>query len=155
MLHPDPFRDIDRLAAQLLGTAPGSARVPLAMPMDLYRSGDHYVLHADLPGVDPGSVDVSVDGGILTVTAQRSERTELDVQWLSSERFTGGYLRRLSLGQDIDADHIAATYQNGVLTVTLPVAARAKPRSIEISHGAREETKIVEPSDSSDQHTTT
>ena len=155
MLHPDPFRDIDRLAAQLLGTSPGSARVPLAMPMDLYRSGDHYVLHADLPGVDPNSVDVSVDGGILTVTAQRSERTEQDVQWLSCERFTGGYLRRLSLGQDIDADHIAATYQNGVLTVTLPVAARAKPRRIEISHGARKETKIVEPSDSSDQHTTT
>jgi HSP20 family protein len=132
VLHPDPFRDIDRLAAQLLGTSPGSARVPLAMPMDLYRSG-----------------------GILTVTAQRSERTDLDVQWLSSERFTGGYLRRLSLGQDIDADHIAATYQNGVLTVTLPVAARAKPRRIEISHGAREETKVIEPSDSSDQQTTT
>ncbi|MDT5113445.1 MAG: hypothetical protein QOE20_5335 [Mycobacterium sp.] len=72
MLHPDPFRDLDRLAAQLLGTSPGSVRVPLAMPMDLYRSGDHYVLHVDLPGVDPGSVDVSVDGGILTVKAQRT-----------------------------------------------------------------------------------
>ena len=155
MLHPDPFRDIDRLAAQLLGTSPGSARVPLAMPMDLYRSGDHYVLHADLPGVDPDSVDVSVDGGILTVKAQRSERTELDVQWLSSERFTGGFMRRLSLGADIDADHIAATYHNGVLTVTLPVAARAKPHRIEITHGAREETTVIEPSDSSDQHTTT
>ena len=127
----------------------------LAMPMDLYRSGDHYVLHADLPGVDPDSVDVSVDGGILTVTAQRSERTEDDVQWLVSERFTGGYLRRLSLGQDIDADHIAATYQNGVLTLTLPVAERAKPRRIEITPGAPEETKVIEPSDSSDQHTTT
>jgi len=155
VLHPDPFRDIDRLAAQLLGTSPGSARVPLAMPMDLYRSGDHYVLHADLPGVDPDSVDVSVDGAILTVTAQRSERTEQDVQWLSSERFTGGYMRRLSLGADIDADHIAATYHNGVLTVTLPVAAKAKPRRIEITPGAREETKVIEPSDSSDQHTTT
>jgi HSP20 family protein len=155
VLHPDPFRDIDRLTAQLLGTSAGSARVPLAMPMDLYRSGDHYVLHADLPGVDPDSVDVSVDGDILTVQAQRSERTELDVQWLSSERFTGGYMRRLSLGQDIDADHIAATYHNGVLTVTLPVAARAKPRRIEITPGAREETMVIEPSDSSDQHTTT
>lgn len=155
MLHPDPFRDIDRLAAQLLGTSPGSTRVPLTMPMDLYRSGDHYVLHADLPGVDPDSVDVSVDGGILTVTAQRSERTESDVQWLSSERVTGSYTRRLSLGQDIDVDHIAATYQNGVLTVTLPVAARAQPRRIEITPGAREETKIIEPSESSDQHTTT
>jgi HSP20 family protein len=125
------------------------------MPMDLYRSGDHYVLHADLPGADPDSVDVSVDGGILTVKAQRSERTELDVQWLSSERFTGGYMRRVLLGEDIDADHIAATYQNGVLTVTLPVAARAKPRRIEITPGVREETKVVEPSDASDQDTTT
>ena len=67
MLHPDPFRDIDRLAAQLLGTSPGSARVPLAMPMDLYRSGDHYVLHADLPGVDPDSVDVSDRHGHVQV----------------------------------------------------------------------------------------
>ena len=100
-------------------------------------------------------MDVSVDGGILTVTAQRSERTELDVQWLSSERCTGSYMRRLSLGQDIDTDHIAATYQNGVLTVTLPVAARAKPRHIEITPGAPEETKVIEPSDASDQHTTT
>ena len=155
MLHPDPFRDIDRLTEQLLGTSAGSARAPRFMPMDLYRSGDHYVLHADLPGVDPGSVDVSVDGGILTVKAQRSERTEHDVQWLTSERFTGSYLRQLSLGQDIDADHIAATYENGVLTVTLPVAERAKPRRIEITPGAREETKVIEPSDSPDQTTTT
>src|SRR3981081_2900369 len=125
------------------------------MPMDLCRAGEHYVLHAALPGVDPDSVDVSVDGGILTVTAQRSDRTEHDVQWLSSERFTGAYLRRLSLGQDSAADHIAATYQNGVLTVTLPVAARAKPRRIEISHGAREETKIIEPTDSANHHTPT
>ena len=126
------------------------------MPMDLYRSGDHYVFHADLPGVDPDSVDVSVDGGVLTVTAQRSERTEDDVQWLSCERFTGSYMRRLSLGPDIDADHIAATYHNGVLTLTLPVAARAQPRRIEITPGAREETQVViEPSDASDQHTTT
>src|SRR4029453_13441641 len=103
VLHPAPFRDIDRLAAQLPGTSPASARVPLAMPMDLYRSGDHYVLLADLPGVDPDSVDVSVDGGILTVKAQRSERTEHDVQWLSCERFTGGFMRRLSLGADLAA----------------------------------------------------
>jgi HSP20 family protein len=74
VLHPDPFRYIDGLAAQLLGTSPGSVRVPLAMPMDLYRSGDHYVLHIDLRGVDPGWVDVSVDGGILTVKAQRTPR---------------------------------------------------------------------------------
>jgi HSP20 family protein len=103
------------------------------MPMDLYRSGDHYVLHADLPGVDPGSVDVAVENGTLTIKAQRSERTEEAVQWISSERFTGGYLRQLSLGDGIDAERISATYANGVLTVTLPVADRAKPRKVSIS----------------------
>lgn len=76
-------------------------------------------------------------------------------QWLSSERFTGGYLRRVLLGEDIDADHIAAIYHNGVLTVTLPVTARAKPRFTEVTPGALEETKVIEPSDSSDQHSTT
>jgi HSP20 family protein len=101
--------------------------------MDLYRSGDHYVLHADLPGVDPGSVDVGVENGTLTIKAQRSERTEDGVQWIASERFTGSYLRQLSLGADIDADKITATYANGVLTVTLPVAERAKPRRVAIT----------------------
>ncbi len=133
MLRFDPFRDFDRVTEQLLGVPSGSARAPRFMPMDLYRSGDHYVLHADLPGVDPGSVDVGVENGTLTIKAQRSERTEDAVQWISSERFTGTYLRQLSLGDGIDADKISATYANGVLTVTLPVADRAKPRRVSIS----------------------
>jgi HSP20 family protein len=133
VLRFDPFRDIDRMTEQLLGVPSGSARAPRFMPMDLYRSGDHYVLHADLPGVDPGSVDVGVENGTLTIKAQRSERTEDGVQWIASERFTGSYLRQLSLGADIDADKITATYANGVLTVTLPVAERAKPRRVAIT----------------------
>lgn len=132
MLRFDPFRDFDRMTEQLLGVPSGSARAPRFMPMDLYRSGDHYVLHADLPGVDPGSVDVNVENGTLTIKAQRSERSEQDVQWISSERFTGTYLRQLSLGDGIDSDKISATYSNGVLTVTLPVADRAKPRRVSI-----------------------
>jgi HSP20 family protein len=103
------------------------------MPMDLYRSGDHYVLHADLPGVDPGSVDVGVENATLTIKAQRSERTEDGVQWIASERFAGTYMRQIALGDDIDADRITATYANGVLTVTLPVTERAKPRRVEIT----------------------
>ena len=133
MLRFDPFHDIDRLTEQLLGTPAGSARAPRFMPMDLYRSGDHYVLHADLPGVDPGSVDVNVENGTLTIRAERSGRTEDDVQWIASERFTGTYQRQLSLGDGIDSDRIAATYENGVLTVTIPVAERAKPRRITVA----------------------
>lgn len=136
MLRFDPFRsmsDLDRVAEQLLGVPTGSARVPRFMPMDLYRSGDHYVLHADLPGVDPGSVDLGVENGTLTIKAERSGRTEEGVQWLASERFTGAYLRQISLGENVDTDAISATYNNGVLTVTIPVAERAKPRRIEVT----------------------
>jgi HSP20 family protein len=133
VLRFDPFRDFDRMTEQLLGVPSGSARAPRFMPMDLYRSGDHYVLHADLPGVDPGSVDVGVENATLTIKAQRSERTEDGVQWIASERFAGTYMRQIALGDDIDADRITATYANGVLTVTLPVTERAKPRRVEIT----------------------
>lgn len=132
VLRFDPFRDLDRLTEQMLGVPAGSARAPRFMPMDLYRSGDHYVVHADLPGIDPGSVDVSVDSGTLTIRAERSARTEQSVQWLASERFTGSFMRQLSLGEGVDADRIAATYENGVLTVTIPIAEKAKPRRIEV-----------------------
>ena len=133
MLRFDPFRDFDRVTEQLLGVPSGSARAPRFMPMDLYRSGDHYVLHADLPGIDPGSVDVNVENNTLTIKAQRSERSEEGVQWITSERFAGAYMRQIALGDGIDADKISATYANGVLTVTLPVAERAKPRKVNIS----------------------
>jgi HSP20 family protein len=133
VLRFDPFRDIDRLAEQVLGAQAGSARAPRLMPMDLYRSGDHYVVHADLPGVDPGSIDVSVDNNTLTIKAERTGRTEDTVDWIASERFTGTYMRQLSLGDGVDAEHISATYHNGVLTVSIPVAEKAKPRRIQVS----------------------
>jgi HSP20 family protein len=133
VLRFDPFRDLDRMTEQLLGATSGDTRVPRFMPMDLYRSGDHYVLHADLPGIDPGSVDVHVDNGTLTIRAERSGRTEQDVQWLTNERFVGTFQRQLSLGEGIDTEAISATYDNGVLSVTIPVAERAKPRRIEVS----------------------
>ena len=142
MLRFDPFRDLDRLTEQVLGAPAGSARAPRFMPMDLYRAGDHYVLHADLPGVDPGSIDVSVDGGTLTIRAERTARTEESVQWVASERFSGRYMRQLALSDDVDSGAIDATYENGVLTVTLPVAERAKPRKIQVA--ARGERQMIE-----------
>ncbi|MFI2277506.1 MULTISPECIES: Hsp20/alpha crystallin family protein [Catenuloplanes] len=105
--------------------------------MDLYRSGDHFVLHCDLAGIDPGSVQVDVDGRVLTIRAERSPRTDADVQWLRRERATGTFERRLSLGDGLDLDRIAATWQDGVLTLTIPVAETAKPRRIEINTGGQ------------------
>lgn len=135
MLRFDPFRDMDRLTEQLLGAQAGTARAPRFMPMDLYRSGDHFVLNADLPGVDPGSVDINVDNGTLTIKAERSEQVGEDVQWIASERFTGTFMRQLALGEGIDDAAINAKYENGVLTVILPVAEKAKPRKIAVDAG--------------------
>ncbi|MFQ6324581.1 Hsp20/alpha crystallin family protein [Nocardia sp. CWNU-33] len=143
MLRFDPFHDIDTVARQLLGEAAGTTRAPRFMPMDLFRAGDHYVLNADLPGVDPGSVDVSVDNGTLTLRAQRSTPSDEGVQWIASERFAGTFMRQLSLGENVDADKISATYNNGVLSVTIPIAEKAKPRRIEIS-GSSAQPKTIE-----------
>jgi HSP20 family protein len=135
VLRFDPFGDVDAIARGLLaGQQMGSSRTPRFMPMDLYKVDDHYVLTADLPGVDPGSIDVSVDNGTLTLSAQRSARSDDSVDWLSSERFYGSYRRQLTLGDGIDSTGISASYENGVLSVTIPMAERAKPRRISISH---------------------
>ena len=131
----DPFREFDRLAAQITG-APVSGATAQAMPIDLYRSGDHFVLHCDLAGIDPGSVSVDVDKRVLTIRAERSQRTDEDVQWVRRERLSGTFERRLALGDGLDLDRIAATWQDGVLTLTIPVAEAAKPRRIEIATAA-------------------
>ena len=143
MLRFDPFSDLDVLTRGLLNSQTGSNRAPRFMPMDLCKIDDHYVLTADLPGVDPGSVDVDVDSGTLTISAHRTARSEDAVQWLSNERFFGTYRRQLSLGEGIDASAISATYENGVLTVTIPLAERAKPRKVEIAHGG--EQRSIQP----------
>jgi HSP20 family protein len=144
----DPFRDLDRLTGQVLG---GSAT--MAMPLDLYRSGDHFVLHCDLAGVDPGSVQVGIDNRVLTIRAERTPRTDDEVRWVRRERVTGTFERRLTLGDGLDLGNIAATWQDGVLTLTIPVAETAKPRRIPITvAGGRpaEEQPAVEGSVTAD-----
>jgi len=124
----DPFRDLDRLASGLLDARRG----PRRMPMDLYRDGDHYVLSADLPGIDPGSVDIDVDGQLLTIRAERTLTSGDGVKWITREREAASFLRQLNLGQGIDTENIAATYSNGVLTVTIPVSEKARPRKVQV-----------------------
>ena len=143
MLRFDPFSDVDALTRGLLTSQTGSNRAPRFMPMDLCKIDDHYLLTADLPGVDPGTVDVSVDNGTLTISAHRTARSDESVQWLASERFFGSYRRQLSLGEGIDSSAISATYENGVLTVTIPLAERAKPRKIDVARGGGQ--RSIEP----------
>jgi HSP20 family protein len=124
----DPFSDLDRLTGALLGGRQG----PRFMPVDLYRDGDQYILNADMPGIDPGSVDIDVDGQLLTIRAERTASSADGVKWLSQERPYGSYLRQFSLGEGVDAAAISAHYDNGVLSVIIPMGEKAKPRKIEI-----------------------
>lgn len=130
----DPLRDLDRLADRMFASAVDQGQAMRAMPIDLFRDGDHWVLHCDLPGIDPGSIDVDVDGRVLTIRAQRSPGPE-GVEWLAAERVSGTFARQLTLGNGVDMESIAASYTNGVLTLTLPVAEAAKPRKIAVSSG--------------------
>ncbi len=134
LMRTDPFRDFDRFTQHLLGT---NAR-PSAMLMDAWREGDQFVVEFDLPGVDPGSVDLDVERNVLTVTATRPAVDEQS-EFLAAERPRGVFSRQLVLGDNLDLDRIQASYGGGVLRLVIPVAEKAKPRKISISHGKEDQ----------------
>lgn len=142
-MYFDPFQALDRVAGQLLDSRQG----PRQMPMDLYRDGDHYVLSADLPGIDPGSVDIDVDGQLLTVRAERTPRSTEGVTWIARERAAGSFLRQFTLSQGIETSGISASYENGVLSIVIPVAEKAKPRKIAVQ-AAPTSTSVSAPAES-------
>ena len=131
----DMLSQLDRLASGVFDTA----RAPHLMPVDLFRDGDQYVLSADLPGIDPGSVDLDVDGQLLTIRAERRAPADEGVKWLAHERPFGGYMRQFTLGDGVDVERITANYEHGVLSVIIPMAERAKPRKIAVARGDRKE----------------
>jgi HSP20 family protein len=130
LMRFDPLREFDRLANQ----ASGGARSAV-MPMDAYRHDDRFLVHFDVPGVDASSIDLTVEKNVLTVSAERRWQPTEGDQVLVSERPQGSFKRQLFLGEGLDADRIEASYDHGVLTVSIPVAEQAKPRRVEISSG--------------------
>lgn len=131
LMRTDPFRDLDRLTQQVLGTV---AR-PAAVPIDAYRDGDQFIVELDVPGVDADSINLTVEKNVLSIRAERRRSTGENTELLVSERPHGIFSRQLFLGDSLDTDRIDATYTNGVLTLRLPVAERAKPRRVSISSG--------------------
>lgn len=131
----DPFREVDRWFSDVART-PASA----AMPMDLYRDGDVFITKIDLPGVDPASIDVDVDDRTLTVRAERKAETTVEQKWLVRERPAGTFARQLTLGHGVALDRIEAEYNDGVLSLRIPVAEEAKPRKISVNHAKGAET---------------
>ena len=142
LVRTDPFRDLERL---MFGT--GATRVrrfdggSATIPMDAFRTGDVFVVTFDLPGVAPESIDVNVERNVLTVTAQRPPVDDKS-SFLAAERPRGVFSRQLVLGDNLDLDRIEAGYRDGVLRLVIPVAARAKPRKITITHGDTGEQEI-------------
>ena len=138
LIRTDPFRELDRVASQVFGTM---AR-PTAMPMDAWREGDRFIVEFDLPAVDPQSVDLDVERNVLTVRAERRLQTDNDIELIAAERPRGVFSRQVILGDALDTDHIEASYQAGVLRLTIPVAEKAKPRKIMISSDAQNRQAI-------------
>lgn len=133
LMRTDPFRELDRLTQQLMGTP---AR-PTAMPMDAYRQADTFVVELDLPGVDPESIDLDVEQNVLTVKAERRSSAGEDAEVLIAERPAGSFSRQMFLGETLDTGRIDASYDAGVLRLTIPVAEQAKPRKISITGGGK------------------
>jgi HSP20 family protein len=131
LMRNDPFREMDRLTQQLFG-GNGTLARPSVMPMDAWRDGDTFHVEFDLPGVDPDSIDLDVERNVVTVKAERPPRAS-DAELIAAERPRGVFSRQLILGDNLDTEHISASYDAGVLTLQIPVAEQAKPRKINIT----------------------
>jgi HSP20 family protein len=131
LMRPDPFRELDRFAQQALGTA---AR-PTVMPMDAWREGEAFFVEFDLPGIDQKSLDLDIERNVITVRAERPA-VDPNREMLATERPRGVFSRQLVLGENLDTEHIEASYDEGVLRLRIPVSERAKPRKITIGRGS-------------------
>ena len=138
LMRTDPFRELDRVAQQVFGTA---AR-PAAMPIDAYRKGDEFVVLFDLPGCEPDSINLTLERNVLAVHAERSRPGDDDVELLIGERPIGTFSRQLFLAETLDTDRLAAEYTDGVPQLRVPVKEQAKPRRVDIGVQRSEPTSI-------------
>jgi HSP20 family protein len=146
LMRTDPFRDLDRLTQQVFGTATR----PAFMPMDAWRSGDVFHIEFDLPGVSTESIDLDVERNVLTVRAERGQPTDGSSngngngsEMIAAERPRGVFSRQVILGDNLNLDAVEASYRDGVLHLTIPVAERAKPRKISIDSSASNDNKVI------------
>lgn len=131
LMRFDPFSELDRVSRQLWDNS-GTQSVA---PLDAWRRGDRFMVQLDLPGIDMDSLDVSVEQNTLTVAAARRTSHQEGDEHLVSERTVGRFSRQLFLSDTLDTDGIEADYVDGVLTLTIPVADKAKARRIEVHRG--------------------
>lgn len=137
LMRFDPFRELDRL------TQGPSWQVRNTVPLDVYRRGDKFIVRVDLPGIEPSSLDVTIEKNVLTIKAERSWAPADGDELIVNERPQGTFTRRLFLGEGLDTEHVSAAYEQGVVTISVPVAEQAKARKVEITVGAQPELSGV------------
>lgn len=141
LMRFDPFRELDRLTDEAFA---GTRSRTSPMPLDAYRDGERFVIAVDLPGVDPSSIDVSVEKNVLTIHAERRTARTDQQEWVVNERRQGTFTRQLFLGDTLDSDAIEARYEHGVLVLHIPIAEKAKPRRVEVNVGEGSRPQAVE-----------
>ncbi len=129
----DPIsRDFDRIVRRAFGSGTAGANYAPALAMDTIRADGQLVLRFDVPGVDPAKIDVTVDKGVLSVSATREETKTEGENPVVRERLFGSFTRRVRLSDNLDADAIEASNSDGVLEIRIPVREEAKPRKITV-----------------------
>jgi HSP20 family protein len=139
LMRFDPFRELDRLADQALA----GTRAVRTMPMEALRRGDQFIVSLDLPGVDPSDVDVTVERNVVEINARRQPMRQEGDEVIIDERPWGEFRRQLFLGDNLDPNNLNASYDRGVLTLTIPVSEESKPRKVQIS-SANQEQQVIE-----------
>ena len=141
LMRFDPFRELDRLTDEAFA---GTRSRTTPMPLDAYRDGDKFVIAVDLPGIDPSSIDVSVEKNVLSINAERHTNRTDRQEWVVNERRQGTFTRQLFLGDTLDTDAIEARSEHGVLFLQIPIAEKAKPRKVEVNVGEGARPQAVE-----------
>ena len=146
LMRFDPFRELDQLADQAMAGARGAR----TLPMEAVRRGDQFIVALDVPGMDPGDIDVTVERNVIDVSARRRPFRQEGDELIVDERPQGEFRRQLFLGDNLDPNNLAASCDRGVLTLTIPVSEASKPRKVPIGQ-ANDEQRAVETGSSTQQ----
>ena len=132
-LHREVLSEFNRLFERANDEST-SAVAEWAPAVDIEEHADKYVLHADVPGVDPNAIEITLEKGVLTLSGSRDKAVEqTGVESRRVERITGRFLRRFTLPESVDAENVKARGQHGVLEIVIPKREAAKPRKITVN----------------------
>lgn len=133
-LHRELLNEFNRYFDRV-ADASSAATADWAPPVDIEEYGDRFVIHADVPGIDPAGIEITLEKGVLTLSGSRELAVEqTGVERKRSERASGRFLRRFVLPDTADSDSVSASGKNGVLQIVIPKRAQAQPRKITVTH---------------------